>query len=138
MTRIAGSFFAFHGRPRATKHIDLLLAGGPDNLRRAALALTRFGAPPNVVSAIETMGDSDVVFMGQPPLRVDFMRTIDGIEPRALFDRAIAADLDGVPVRVISLPDLIRNKRAPGRPQDVIDAEFLERLVAGTPRWEEK
>jgi hypothetical protein len=35
-------------------------------------------------------------------------------------------------VRVISLHDLIRNKRAAGRPQDVIDAEFLERLVAGT------
>ena len=130
---VGGYAVAFHGRPRSTKDIDILLAGSSENLRRVAAALTRFGAPPNVVRAIETMGDADVVFMGQPPLRIDFMRAIDGVEPRMLFDDAVAAELDGVPVRVISLPHLIRNKRATGRPQDLIDAEFLER-VAKTPR----
>jgi predicted nucleotidyltransferase len=70
----------------------------------------------------------EVVFMGRPPLRVDFMLTIDGVESERLLANAIEAELDGVNVRVISLDDLIANKRAAGRPQDLIDAEFLERV----------
>jgi hypothetical protein len=42
---VGGYAVAFHGRPRATKDIDLLLAGDPENLARAARALARFGAP---------------------------------------------------------------------------------------------
>jgi predicted nucleotidyltransferase len=66
--------------------------------------------------------------MGQPPLRVDLQRTIDGVDPVSLFARAIAVEIDGVPLRVIELSDLIANKRAVGRPQDVVDADFLERV----------
>jgi hypothetical protein len=45
----------FHGRPRATKDIDIFLVGSPDNLERAAKAVARFGAPPNVVASIRSM-----------------------------------------------------------------------------------
>jgi predicted nucleotidyltransferase len=74
------------------------------------------------------MKDTEIVFMGQPPLRVDFMRSIDGVEPAALFAAALRAEIDGIPIKVISLEHLIENKRAAGRPQDLIDAEFLERV----------
>ncbi len=89
---IGGYAVAFHGRPRATKDIDILLEGSPANLERAARALARFGAPAPVVSAIGVMRDSEVVFMGQPPLRVaqdlldaDFLervRSASSKEPR--------------------------------------------------------
>ena len=68
--------------------------------------------------------------MGQPPLRVDFLRTVDGVASEAIFDRAVVAELDGIAIRVIHLEDLIANKRAAGRPQDLIDVEFLERVRA--------
>jgi predicted nucleotidyltransferase len=125
---IGGYAVAFHGRPRATKDIDILLEGSTENLSRAARALDRFGAPPVVLSAIPAMGNTDVVFMGQPPLRVDFLRSVDGVEPRALFEHAVEATIDGVPIKIISLDHLIDNKRASGRPQDLIDADFLERV----------
>lgn len=127
---VGGYAVAFHGRPRATKDIDLVLRGTPENLTRAARALERFGAPPNVVSLVAAMQEGDVVYMGQAPLRVDFLRTIDGVESDVLFASAVDADLDGIQVHVISLDDLIANKRASGRPQDLIDAEFLERVRA--------
>jgi predicted nucleotidyltransferase len=73
---------------------------------------------------------SDVVYLGQPPLRVDLLRAIDGVDTESLAARAIATEIDGVPLRVIDLSDLITNKRAVGRPQDLIDAEFLERVRA--------
>ena len=76
---VGGYAVAFHGRPRATKDIDILLESSRENLDRAARALTRFGAPEQTVGAIQVMKDSEVVFMGQPPLRVDFLRSIDGV-----------------------------------------------------------
>ena len=125
---VGGYAVAFHGRPRATKDIDLVLEGSAENLARAATALTRFGAPAEVVVAVGALKRSEIAFMGQAPLRVDFMRSIDGVPESDLFARAVEAQLDGVRVRVISMDDLIANKRAAGRPQDLIDAEFLERV----------
>jgi predicted nucleotidyltransferase len=125
---VGGYAVAFHGRPRATKDIDLVLEGSNGNLARAAAALSRFGAPPSVVEGVRTMTPVDVVYMGQPPLRIDFLRSIEGVEAADLFARAIPGELDGVPVRVICLDDLIANKRAVGRDQDLIDAKLLERV----------
>lgn len=127
---VGGYAVAFHGRPRATKDIDIFLEGSRENLERTATALARFGAPENVIGAIQSMKESEIVFMGQPPLRVDFLRSIDGVEPADLFAHAVDAVVDGIQIRVISLDDLIENKRAAGRPQDVIDADFLERVRA--------
>jgi predicted nucleotidyltransferase len=130
---IGGYAVAFHGRPRATKDIDIFLKGSRENLERAARALARFGAPQHVVGSIQSMQDSEVVFMGQPPLRVDFLRSIDGVEPDELFAQAVDANVDGTRIKIISLGHLIENKRAAGRPQDLIDAEFLERVRARQP-----
>lgn len=125
---VGGYAVAFHGRPRATKDIDLLVNGTRANLERAAAALERFGAPANVVRAVEAMQPSDIVYMGQAPLRIDLLRAIDGVATEAVLARAVTAVLDGVEVRVISLDDLIANKRASGRQQDLMDAELLERV----------
>lgn len=121
---------AFYGRPRATKDIDLLLEGSTENLQRTSVALTRFGAPEKVVAAITTMTSDDVVFMGHPPLRVDMLLSISGVPTNAILENAVSAQIDGIELQVISLPHLITNKRAAGRPQDLVDASFLEKVMA--------
>ncbi len=126
---IGGYAVAFHGTPRATKDIDLLLRASPDNQERAARAVARFGAPSNVVEAVRKQASTEVVFMGQPPLRIDLLLALDGLDPAGVFDRAVSAEWDGYPVRVICLDDLIVNKRAAGRPQDLVDADMLERVL---------
>jgi hypothetical protein len=125
---VGGYAVAFHGRPRTTKDIDLLLDGDPTNLDRAAASLERFGAPPVVVRAVRSMKETDVVYMGQPPLRIDFLRSVDGVSTESVFANSATFQLDDTSLRVIGLEDLIANKRAAGRPQDLIDAEFLERV----------
>jgi predicted nucleotidyltransferase len=127
---IGGYAVSFHARPRATKDLDLLLAGDGANLARAADALEKFGAPSQVVAACRTMGASEVVYMGQPPMRVDLLRTIDGVDIGGVFSRAVEAQIAGSPVRVISIEDLIANKRAADRPQDRIDVSILEGVLA--------
>lgn len=131
---VGGYAVAFHGRPRATKDIDLLLPGGGDNLSRAARALVAFGAPANVCQAVATMRDEDIVYLGVAPLRIDLLRRIDGVDANEAFARAVDADVSGARFRVIALDDLIANKRAAARPQDLVDAEALARVAAKRAR----
>lgn len=131
---VGGYAVAFHGHPRATKDIDLVLEGSVENLGRAADALARFGATATVVDAVRALRPSEIAFMGQPPLRTDFLRRIDGVTEADLFAHAVAAVLDGIPVKVIAIDDLLANKRAAARPQDLVDAQFLERIRAKEAR----
>ena len=58
---VGGYAVAFHGRPRATKDIDLVLEGSPANLQRASDALARFGAPSVVVEAVRVGRPQDLI-----------------------------------------------------------------------------
>lgn len=60
-----------------------------------------------------------------PPLRIELLTSIAGVEFEECTDRAVETILDDVPVRMISLEDLKRNKRAAGRHQDLADLEHL-------------
>ena len=59
--------------------LDLLIEGSDENRGRAARALARYGAPPNVVDATRALAETEIVYLGRPPLRIDLLRTIDGV-----------------------------------------------------------
>jgi hypothetical protein len=128
---IGGYAFAVHVQPRATKDLDVLLEGSAENRERAARALTRYGAPANVVEATRNLADGEIVYLGQPPLRIDLLRSIDGVTTIDVLRNAVPATWDGLSFRVIALDDLIANKRAAARPQDLADVVMLERARAG-------
>lgn len=126
---VGGYAFAFHARPRATKDLDLLIEGSAENRARAAVALERYGAPQNVTAAVRELAENEVAYLGQPPLRIDILRAIDGVDVKTVFRNGVDVSWDGTPVRIIGLDDLLRNKRAAGRPQDLADAAVLERVA---------
>ena len=66
--------------------------------------------------------------MGYPPTRIELLTAPAGVEFGPCRARAVTKDLFGVAVPVIGLDDLIANKRAAGRPKDLIDAAELERI----------
>ena len=68
-----------------------------------------------------------VLQIGQPPARVDILTSISGVEFDRAWESRITADLWGIQVPVIGLADLKINKRATGRPKDLLDLEALER-----------
>jgi predicted nucleotidyltransferase len=131
---IGGYAFAFHVEPRATKDLDLLIEGSEENRARAARALERYGAPPNVVEATRTLAETEIVYLGRAPLRVDLLRSIDGVSTDDVLKNAVPTTWEGTPIRVIALDDLIANKRAAGRPQDMVDVAKLERARAKRAR----
>jgi hypothetical protein len=79
------------------------------------------------------MAASEIVHFGVPPLRVDLLRSADGIDTELAIARAQLAVLGTLEIPVLTLDDLITNKRAAGRPQDIADAVLLER-VRRTPK----
>jgi predicted nucleotidyltransferase len=131
---IGGYAVSFHSRPRFTKDIDLWVAGDAENLARVHAALALFGAPPSVLRDLEALGPDEILYMGKPPMRVDILRTIPGVEFDEAFDRRVETEWDGVPVRVIGLDDLLTAKRAAGREQDRLDVMALEKVRAQWPR----
>ena len=125
---VGGYAVAHHARPRATKDLDLLVSGQDENLARVGDALEKFGAPKDVAEAARRQTPTEVVYLGVPPVRIDILRSADGIDTDTVIARAVAVDLDGLVVPVIALADLIANKRASGRKQDIADVALLERV----------
>jgi len=67
--------------------------------------------------------------MGLPPRRIDFLTQVSGITFEEAWPRRVNAEFaPGLRCNVIGIADLITNKRAAGRTQDLADVEALERL----------
>lgn len=125
---VGGHAVMFHAQPRFTKDWDLWVNPTPENAARVWAALIRFKAPLSGVSESDFTNQEMVFQIGLPPNRMDFLMCVDGIEFSEAWPNRVPATYDGVPMPVISKPDLIRNKRASGRPQDLIDLEKLLEL----------
>lgn len=124
---VGGYAVAFHGHPRATKDLDVLIRVAPANAQRAFRALARFGAPLVAmgVTPLDLLTAGRVLQLGYPPVRIDVLNEATGIT----FDEAIAAgdcfELEGRSIPVIGRAALVKNKLATGRDQDRVDAQVL-------------
>lgn len=125
---VGGHAVAFHGHPRLTEDLDLYVRPDLENGRRIVDALEQFGFGSLEITPADFQADDRVIQLGRAPNRVDLLTRLYDIEFADAWKRRVAAMLDGAPVWIISREDLIRNKRATGRTQDLADAEFLERL----------
>ena len=122
---VGGYAVAFHGHPRYTGDIDVLVRRSPANADRIVRVLESFGFGSVGVDAQTFLTPETVVQLGRPPNRIDILTDISAVD----FDSAWAAredaKLDGVPVSMIGRRDLITNKRASGRPLDLADVDAL-------------
>jgi predicted nucleotidyltransferase len=88
-------------------------------------ALRDFGFDVPELSPDLFVRPDQVIRLGVPPVRIELLTTIAGVEFEECVGRAVKTTIDDVPVRIISLEDLKRNKRAAGRHQDLADLEHL-------------
>jgi hypothetical protein len=117
---------AFHGRPRYTGDLDILIQPTAENAAKLVELLEGFGfAEANFAETDFTQAEQ-VIQLGRPPNRIDLLTTLTGVPTATAFSSKIAAEIDGIPVFVLSKEVLIQNKRAVGRPQDLADLHDLE------------
>lgn len=116
---------AVHGRPRATGDLDVLVEPTLANAARLGSALERFGFAKLARQTTELATPDRMVTLGRPPLRIDVMTSISGVSfARAWRGRRVVR-FGGQRVGVLGRADFERNKRAAGRPQDLLDLELL-------------
>lgn len=133
---IGGHAYSVYAEPRTTMDLDLFIRSEPGNARAVFRALAQFGAPLEGMSEADFV-DSTTFQIGVAPNRIAIFQRIDGVA----FDEAWAHRVEGmvdgeVAAPVISREDLIRNKLASGREQDLLDVKVLraaEKAARGGP-----
>ncbi len=125
---IGNAAAALHGAPVTTLDFDFLFRKTPVNLRKLKAVAKSLGAmllrpyyPASELFRMERDEDS---------LHVDFMSRIDGVRSlEALRSRASRIDFGDHSLLVAALADIIKSKRAAGRPRDRAVLEILEKAL---------
>jgi len=127
---VGGYAFGVHAEPRATKDLDIFIRSDEQNAAAVFRALAQYGAPLVDLRPTDFM-DGTTFQIGQAPARIDILQQIDGVTFDEAWENRIEGVIDDeIQAAVISKDDLIRNKLASGREQDILDAKNLR--SAGT------
>lgn len=122
---VGGYAFGVHAEPRATKDLDIFVRAEEENSKAIFRALAQYGAPLEGLTPSDFM-DGTTFQIGQPPTRIDILQQIDGVTFDEAWENRIDGVIDGqIRAGVISRNDLIRNKLASGREQDMLDVKTL-------------
>lgn len=123
---VVGAYaLAFHGVPRMTGDLDLLLDPAPDNAEHVIGALTAFGFGDVGLSVADFQKPDVVIQLSLPPVRVDLLTDITGVTWDVAWAGRAAGEFGGVPVAFLGIAELRANKRATGRHKDLADLEAL-------------
>ncbi len=122
---VGGYALAFHGSPRYTGDIDILVKPDEMNAQRVLEALNEFGFGSIGLDISDFMYQNKVVQLGVPPVRIDLITSISGVS----WEDVSAGSVDGIfgeiTVNFIGREQFIANKRAIGRLKDQADIEAL-------------
>jgi len=142
---VGGVAVVFHGYPRFTADLDLVVALDRENVVGLAGALATLGYRPRAPVSADALADPETrrswikdkaltVFSfwspAHPATEIDvFVTEPFPMEPALA--RAVRVQLGALLVPVASIPDLIFLKRQSARPKDMDDIQALEAILAG-------
>ena len=116
---IVGAYaLAFHGAPRFTGDIDILIRPSLDNAVRLLSALEAFGFPISGLTPEMVSDRRRMLQMGDPPVQIHVMTAISGVEWDDAWRDRVEGPLGRRTVDFLGRETLLRNKRAAGRPKD--------------------
>ena len=125
---VGGYALAFHGKPRHTGDLDIWIDISEENATKMYAVIAGFGMASLGLQKEDFLESGVITQIGYPPLRIDILNEIDGVNFKQAYPNKLVIDVDGLPVNYISLDDLIQNKQASGRHQDISDIKSLKKL----------
>lgn len=126
---VGGYAVGKHTEPRYTKDLDVWVASSRTNAERVYKALVNFGAPVSSISVEDFTDPSSIYQIGVDPVRIDILAGIEGCDFDECWRRRVRSTFGDVDTNFVSIEDLIQMKRHAARPQDLIDAEKLEKRL---------
>lgn len=125
---VVGAYAVFvHAQPRYTKDIDVWVDASADNAPKVFEALTKFGAALSQVAASDFSRPGITFQMGVEPNRIDVLTQISAVSFDEAWPARFEASYGDQRIWLLGREQLLQNKRAVGRPQDVLDIEMIER-----------
>ena len=122
---VGGYALAFHGAPRYTGDLDILIKPDKENAERILAALDDFGFGDLDIITIDFQKPDIVVQLGVAPVRVDIITSLTGVDWDQTHSGRVRGKYGDVPVDYIGRKQFIANKRATGRKRDLADLEAL-------------
>lgn len=125
---VGGYALAAHGHPRATKDLDVWVMIEPTNAERLVGALDDFGMASVGLEVDDFLEPEVVIQLGYPPIRIDLITSASGVDFEQCWENRMLVPIGGVEAGFISREDLIANKEASARPQDLVDVNVFRDL----------
>lgn len=122
---VGGYAVGYHGYPRATVDLDIWVAATPGNARKLVEVFKEFGFDVDELKEELFLQMNKIIRIGEPPLRIEVMTSVSGVDFDACYQKRIVETIDGTQVNFINLENLKRNKLAAGRHKDLNDLENL-------------
>jgi hypothetical protein len=123
---VVGAYaLAFHGAPRFTADLDILVKADPENSQRILAALEEFGFKSVGLTVKDFQHPEKVVQLGVPPVRIDILTSLTGVSWEEAFSGRDEGKYGDIAVYFIGREQFIANKRALGRKRDLADLEAL-------------
>ena len=117
---------AFHGAPRFTGDLDILVRPTEANAERVLRAIGEFGFPIDNLSVAKIVSPRCIIEMGVVPVQIHVMSQIDGVSWEEVWQGRETVTFGTHLVPFIGRQEFLRNKRAAGRPKDLADIAALE------------
>lgn len=118
---------AFYAEPRFTKDLDVWVEASPANAPRIITALLAFGAPLAGVTEADFTRPGAVLQIGVAPNRIDITTHIDGVAFAAAWPNRLSTVFGDQAIWIIGRAELIQNKAAAARPQDLLDLAMIKK-----------
>jgi hypothetical protein len=122
---VGGYAVGYHGYPRATGDMDIWIEMSKSNSKKVASAFRDFGMPDEAISEELFLETNKVIRVGVPPVRLELITSASGVDFNECYSNREVVEIEGIPINLISLQDLKKNKRAAGRHKDLEDMEHL-------------
>ncbi|MFO7849900.1 MAG: nucleotidyltransferase [Spirochaetia bacterium] len=122
---VGGYALAFHGTPRYTGDIDVFVKPDMEDAQNIIHALDDFGFGDLDVSTKDLSVPNMVVQLGVPPVRIDFITSLSGVDWETAEAGMVSGLYGQVPVHFLGKQELLHNKRTIARYKDLADIEAL-------------
>ncbi|HEY5327677.1 MAG TPA: hypothetical protein VIJ27_11805 [Mucilaginibacter sp.] len=119
---------AYHGRPRHTGDLDIWIKPSLENADKMVNVLKDFGFESLGLIREDFLKENYVTQLGYPPLRIDILNAISGVNFDDAYKGRILGQNDDLNISFINISDFIANKQASGRAKDLGDIDALKKL----------
>lgn len=127
---VGGYAMAFHGKPRYTGDLDIWINISESNAEKLVQVVEGFGLASLGFQKEDFLQPGYISQIGYPPLRIDILNSVDGITFNDAFQNMQKIIIEGdLEISYIGLNDLIQNKVASGRKQDIQDVKEIKKAL---------